>query len=251
MAGGGIAIIILIYILSLVPLLVFCSNIYYKRLPKPVVYLYLIGFLLTAFGWELWWTFGLVPPGQDVDHRRCPPRVDTDETNSNCIENIILPQEINWVAASFFDAGIVCMFGLWFVLKVWDRSVLIEWHWKVFFAYLIIFVGQNLIVELLMSRQLSREEGKDEIFVSWAPLSPIGPGWNPSIRVIGEARLSLQNQLPWTLMTPIFYGCCILVYRRDASLLLCDKDDIPTKPVININNQKKATEIKEQEAISV
>jgi len=219
MAGGSVPIIALTYVLAVVPLLLLCTNPCHKRIPKAVIYLYVAGFVLSALGWECWWTFGWVPPGQDVNHRRCP------EDPSSCLSNQLLPPGINWIVTSLYDAGIVCMLGLWLVLQVWKKDVLAMWNWKVFVVFLVWFVGQNLIVELLISGQISGAEDENEIFVSWAPLSPIGPHWNPSIKVIGEARLSVQNQIPWLLMTPLFYACCIAVYRRQHHQSKDDDDD--------------------------
>jgi len=218
---AGEAIIILLYILSVVPLIFFCSNPFHKKLPKPVVQLYVIGFLLSALGWEMWWTFGWIPPGQGVNQRRCPSNPD------DCFQNLALPQIINWVITSLYDAAIVCSLGLGFVLRVYGRGVLMTWHWKVFFVYLVWFVGQNLIVELMISSQIS---GDDSI-ISWAPLSPIGPGYNPSIKLFGNAKLTLQNQIPWTLMTPIFYGCCILIYRQGEGNGNIEKEVNRTDPL--------------------
>jgi len=192
-----------IYTLSLVPLLFFLTNPIHKKIPTPIVQLYVLGFLLSALGWEIWWTFGVVSPAQGVNERRCP------KIPEECIQNRLLPQNINWIITSLYDAAIVCTLGLVFVLKLYGTEVFAAWHWKVFFIYLLWFVGQNLIVELMISGQISSEE----TIISWAPLSPIGHAWNPSL-TIGNAKLTLQNQIPWTLMTPIFYSCCIWIYKR-------------------------------------
>jgi len=197
-------IIVAIYTLALVPLLFFLTNRLHNKIPTPIVQLYVLGFLLTALGWEIWWTFGLVPPAQGVNERRCP------DNPESCIQNKLLPQSINWIMTSLYDAAIVCVLGLVFVLKLYGTTEVMEaWLWKVFWIYFVWFVGQNLIVELMIAGQISGEE----TIVSWAPLSPIGPAWNPSVTV-GNAKLTLQNQIPWALMTPLFYGCCIWIYKR-------------------------------------
>ena len=52
--------------------------------------------------------------------------------------------------------------------------------------------------------------------VSWAPLSPLGRMVNPEIRV-GGAACSLQGQMPWILMTPIFYLLVNRLANRDKT----------------------------------
>ena len=46
--------------------------------------------------------------------------------------------------------------------------------------------------------------------LSWAPLTPLGPWYNPMLFELNNRTIFLQNQIPWLLMTPIFYG--YLVY---------------------------------------
>ena len=69
-----------------------------------------------------------------------------------------------------------------------------------------ICISQNLFVEMyLYHDQLSI--GKS---LSWAPLTPLGPWYNPMLFELNNRTIFLQNQIPWLLMTPIFYG--YLVY---------------------------------------
>ena len=68
--------------------------------------------------------------------------------------------------------------------------------------------------------------------ISWAPMAPTGPYWNPAlfrqaimihimVRMIdnkmtlriGDSRCSLQAQLPWLFMIPIFFGILNWQYR--------------------------------------
>ena len=51
---------------------------------------------------------------------------------------------------------------------------------------------------------------------SWAPLMPAGPWWNPKMPFVNGSTLTLQNQSAWLLMTPIFYGLVIKLYRNDV-----------------------------------
>ena len=49
----------------------------------------------------------------------------------------------------------------------------------------------------------------DQLFIgkpiSWAPLSPLGSNFNPILLTLSDRTVSLQNQIPWILMTAIFY----------------------------------------------
>jgi hypothetical protein len=75
---------------------------------------------------------------------------------------------------------------------------------------LIWFVGQNLLVELFIYQQQLAEG----LRLSWAPLIPTGPWYNPIIFEIDGRTVQLQTQLPWLLMTPIYYFLLINIYRR-------------------------------------
>ena len=50
-------------------------------------------------------------------------------------------------------------------------------------------------------------EGKP---LSWAPLSPLGSWVNPVNMNLKDRTVSFQSQVPWILMTPLFYG--LLIY---------------------------------------
>jgi hypothetical protein len=53
--------------------------------------------------------------------------------------------------------------------------------------------------------------------LSWAPLIPTGPWFNPVVIDLGGRAVQLQTQWPWLLMTPIYYWLLIRIYRRFAS----------------------------------
>jgi hypothetical protein len=83
-------------------------------------------------------------------------------------------------------------------------------RWPAFLILLVWFLAQNLWVELrLYHMQLA--EG---MAISWAPLAPTGPFWNPALFEIGGRPVHLHTQLPWLLMTPIFYGIVLVCFRR-------------------------------------
>ena len=71
-------------------------------------------------------------------------------------------------------------------------------------------LAQNVWVELFLYHgQLAAEHR-----MSWAPLAPTGPWWNPTLIEVAGRPVRLQTQLPWILMTPIFYALSIWCYRR-------------------------------------
>ena len=45
-------------------------------------------------------------------------------------------------------------------------------------------------------------EGKP---LSWAPLAPTGPWFNPTLFEFRDRTITLQGQVPWLLMGPLFY----------------------------------------------
>ena len=67
---------------------------------------------------------------------------------------------------------------------------------------LIWFIGQNVFVEMyLYHDQLA--VGKA---LSWAPFAPTGPWFNPVLFEFNGRTITLQGQLPWLIMTPLFYA---------------------------------------------
>jgi hypothetical protein len=76
---------------------------------------------------------------------------------------------------------------------------------------LFLFIAQNLFVEMFLYHdQLA--EGKS---LSWAPLVPTGPWFNPTLFRFGERTITLQGQMPWLIMAPLFYAAVIREARRD------------------------------------
>ncbi len=179
----------IVYSAAFLPLGVLIILGFLKKVPTWVWKLYALGFLLCLLGWELWFTYGLVG-GQAVDVRR-PAAL-----------NALIPQHINWLLNSLADAGI-CVNGIFWVWILSGRKSTIfdKWSWKEFLILVIFFLFQNLIVELFIY-QGQVAAGYE---LSWAPMAPTGPWWNPVLFVIGGKSVHLHTQFPWLIMTPLFY----------------------------------------------
>ena len=192
---------IVVYTSALLPLVIVIVLQVLGRLPGWVLKLYAVTFVLCALGWEIWLTYGLVD-GLDVDARR-PEAL-----------NAAIPLHINWILNSLADAGSIGLLGVVFVKWAYrgDDAPFREWRWGAFAILFAWFVGQNLWVELYIYQQQLAEG----LRLSWAPLIPTGPWFNPVLFEIGGKTVQLQTQLPWLLMTPIFYAILIRIYSRDG-----------------------------------
>ena len=191
--------VLVVYISSIIPLILI-PYLYFKNIiPSWSVHIYILFFFICALGWEIWFNYGLIN-GDDVNLRRSK------------ILSSFLPININWLLNSLADAGTICLGGLYLALKLMrnNESVLKQWNWKFFFILLLIFITQNLFVEIFLYHdQLS--VGKS---LSWAPLSPLGPNFNPVLLTLRDRTVFLQNQIPWIIMTPIFYGYLIYYLNK-------------------------------------
>jgi len=173
------------------------------RLPRWIAAYYLGAFVLCAAGWEIWWTYGWVD-GQAVTARR-PEAL-----------NVAIPPLLNWLGNSLGDAAGIALLGLGLARWICGRHAFDRWRWTVFGVLLSWFVAQNLLVELFVYHGQVGGEAR----LSWAPLSPFGPWWNPVLFELDGRTVRFQNQLPWALMTPLLYGLAIRCRRRwpsDAS----------------------------------
>jgi hypothetical protein len=172
-----------------------------RRIPDWVLPVYVTSFVACAVGWELWFTYGWIA-GDPVDLRRAQDL------------SAAIPFHLNWVLNSLADAGSICLVGL---LLVWRRfgdpaSIFVRWHWGAFLVLLVWFLSQNILVEMFLYHdQLA--EGKP---LSWAPLAPTGPWFNPTLFEFNGRTITLQGQLPWMLMTPIFCGALVAYFGRRA-----------------------------------
>lgn len=179
----------IVYSASLLPLLILLVLIFLNKIPKWIWVTYLATFLICLFGWEIWFTYGLVD-GEAVNIRR-PAEL-----------NALIPQNVNWLLNSLGDAAI----GLNGLLYVWllagcKSTILDKWSWKEFGILAAFFLAQNLVVELYIY-QTQLAAGYQ---LSWAPLAPTGPWWNPVLFHIGGKSVHLHTQMPWLIMTPLFY----------------------------------------------
>ena len=192
-------VVAVVYLSSFVPLLAIPLLRRRGIIPAWVPAVYVVSFLVCALGWELWFTYGWAG-GDPVDMRRAPAL------------NAAIPQHLNWVLNSLADAGSIGLGGLLLVWRTFGRNgrVFREWHWSAFALLLVWFLGQNIYVEMFLYHdQLS--EGKP---LSWAPLAPTGPWLNPTLFGYGERTITLQGQIAWLLMTPLYYAGVILIRRR-------------------------------------
>jgi len=111
------------------------------------------------------------------------------------------------------DDGTICMVGMAITWLVSREDGLRRVRWQSVLICSLWFLLQNIAVEMVIySGQLA--EGTE---ISWAPMAPNGPYWNPTLFRIGDSRCSLQAQLPWLFMIPIFYAILNWQYRRDAA----------------------------------
>lgn len=190
--------VVIVYSSALIPLLTIPWLHHRKIIPNWVLPVYIGTFIICALGWELWFNYGIIA-GDPVDTRRVVGLTQR------------IPLHLNWLLNSLADAGAISCGGLFVTWMIFGRDPKLFGHWRhsVFFCLLFLFLGQNILVEMFLYHdQLA--VGKP---ISWAPLSPIGPWWNPVLFEFQGRTITLQGQLPWILMTPIFYAG-ILVYLR-------------------------------------
>jgi hypothetical protein len=180
--------------LVLIPLLRFR-----RAVPAWVPTVYGASFLACALGWELWFTYGWVA-GDAVNLRRAPEL------------SAAIPIHLNWLLNSLADAGTICLGGLFIVWRIFGRNgeVLRRWHWGAFAVLACWFLAQNIFVEMFLYHdQLA--EGKP---LSWAPLVPTGPWLNPTLFEFNDRTITLQGQVSWLLMAPLFYGAVVSYLGR-------------------------------------
>ena len=191
--------VIVVYSSSIIPLLIIPYLSKKRIIPSWTLHVYILFFIVCALGWEIWFNYGLIN-GDNINIRR------SDVLSS------FLPININWLLNSLADSGTICLGGLFLALKFTKNSknVLTKWNWKFFFVLLSIFIIQNLFVELFLYHdQLSIDKS-----LSWAPLSPFGPKLNLILFSLNDRTVNLQSQIPWIIMTPIFYSYLIYFLKK-------------------------------------
>ena len=162
MSFEEIRVITVVYTAVLLPLIIYWK--YKSWLPKWIPSFYIISLVVCSLGWELWFTYGWLD-GDPVDLRR----------SENL--NKWLPKDINWLLNSMGDAGAVLLGGAWLMWITHKKNLMIfkKWNWTAFVVLYIWCVSQNIFVEMFLYHdQLA--DGKP---LSWAPLSPFGPYFNP------------------------------------------------------------------------
>jgi len=175
----------IIYSVSVLPTILIITLYYKKVLPLWVMKVYVMSFLICAFGWEIWYTYGWVD-GDHVNLRR------TDYLNR------AIPAHVNWIVNSLYDAAI-CLTGLLWVWLAGGKTLRL-FHsinvWVIVILFLS-FVGQNIFVELVIYKDQLTSDHE----LSWAPLSP---KWIDTITLFG-ATMKFHVQMTWVLMVPIFF----------------------------------------------
>ena len=188
----------LLYMSSLLPAIVIVLLYLAAKFPRWLMATYIGSFILCAIGWELWISYGLVD-GLDVSSRR--PQVMND----------FIPLHGNWILNSLGDAAAVGLTGVLLVWLAYGRTnfAFKGWRWGAFTILFVWFVAQNLFVELYVYQQQLAEGFR----LSWAPLMPTGPWYNPTVLTLDGRTVQLQTQLPWLLMTPLYYGLLLKSHK--------------------------------------
>ena len=174
-----------VYAASLIPLVTILGMYFFKIIPLWILKLYALGFLITGFGWEIWYTYGWID-GDPVWERR-PDAL-----------NAAIPYQINWILNSLYDA-FVCVSGVFWVWLAGGRTLRLFKGINLLCLLILftVFVGQNIYVELGIYQGQIQESHE----MSWAPLSP---KFLDTITFFGH-RMKFNTQITWVLMVPIMY----------------------------------------------
>ena len=192
MSFEEIRVITIVYLAVFLPLLIYFTN--RSKLPTWIPSFYIVSIVVCALGWELWFTYGWLD-GDAVNIRR-----------SEAL-NTLLPKNINWLMNSMGDAGAVLCGGVWlmWITHKKDPIVFKKWKWSAFSIFLIWCIGQNILVEMF----LYHDQLADDKLLSWAPLSPFGPYFNPILFEFNDRSIMLQSQIPWLIIPWFFYRTII------------------------------------------
>ena len=165
-----------------------------SKLPSWIPSFYIVSLVVCALGWELWFTYGWLD-GDAVNIRR-----------SEAL-NTWLPKDINWLMNSMADAGAVLCGGVWlmWITHKKDSIVFKKWKWSAFSIFFIWCVSQNILVEMF----LYHDQLAGDKLLSWAPLSPFGPYFNPILFEFNDRSIMLQSQIPWLIIPWFFYRTII------------------------------------------
>mgnify|MGYP001399679094 FL=1 len=192
MSFEEIRVITIVYLAVLLPLVIYFTN--KSKIPSWIPSFYIVSIVVCALGWELWFTYGWLD-GDAVNIRR-----------SEAL-NTWLPKNINWLMNSIGDAGAVLCGGVWlmWITHKKDPIVFKNWKWSAFSIFLIWCIGQNILVEMF----LYHDQLADDKLLSWAPLSPFGPYFNPILFEFNDRSIMLQSQMPWLILPWFFYRTII------------------------------------------
>ena len=192
MSFEEIRVITIVYLAVLLPLVIYLTN--KSKIPSWIPSFYIVSIVVCALGWELWFTYGWLD-GDAVNIRR-----------SEAL-NTWLPKNINWLMNSIGDAGAVLCGGVWlmWITHKKDPIVFKKWKWSAFSIFLIWCIGQNILVEMF----LYHDQLADDKLLSWAPLSPFGPYFNPILFEFNDRSIMLQSQMPWLILPWFFYRTII------------------------------------------
>tara|TARA_Y100000766_G_scaffold230384_1_gene204174 strand:+ start:811 stop:1401 length:591 start_codon:yes stop_codon:yes gene_type:complete len=192
MSFEEIRVITIVYLAVLLPLLIYFTN--KSKLPSWIPSFYIVSLVVCALGWELWFTYGWLD-GDAVNIRR-----------SEAL-NTWLPKDINWLMNSMADVGAVLCGGVWlmWITHKKDSIVFKKWKWSAFSIFFIWCVSQNILVEMF----LYHDQLAGDKLLSWAPLSPFGPYFNPILFEFNDRSIMLQSQIPWLIIPWFFYRTII------------------------------------------
>ena len=192
MSFEEIRVVTIVYLAVFLPLLIYFLN--KSRLPRWVPSFYIVGVVVCALGWELWFTYGWVD-GNAVDMRR-----------SEAL-NYWIPKNVNWLMNSMGDAGAVLLGGVWlmWISHNKDQAIFRKWNWSAFCILLFWCISQNILVEMF----LYHDQLADGKSLSWAPMSPLGTYFNPLLFEFNNRTIMLQSQMPWLILPWIFYKTLI------------------------------------------
>lgn len=139
-------------------------------IPRWMVRVYIMNFLVCMFGWEVWMTYGLVG-GDSVRDRK-------GDTGYNQLNNLLLMSTCD---------GWIGVLQVWCVRELFGKSSFTKgWRWKEFMVMWLVGVIQNVFVTVVLRKRM---KGK----LSLAPLMPV------------RANAVVQNQEPWILQPFVVY----------------------------------------------
>lgn len=190
--------VIRIYFVASVPIILMLYSLWTRKISLSVLYTLMCTFIIAALGWEIWLTYGLAG-GLPVDERR------------SAMMTCAIPVNLNWLLNSLADVTVVWI-GLLLARFIYrgKQSPFLEWKWSAFLILLIWFLIQNIYVEAFIYHMQLGSNGD----LSWAPMSPFGSWFNPTLFKIVGRPITLQAQTCWILVTPIIYALSIFFYNR-------------------------------------